>query len=673
MKIDLQTPAAWLATLVRSLGILSIAAGLAACTPPAQPPPTAAPTAAPTSAPPPVSAAKLQALATLDQLLQAELPHRDPVQLVAELHPPPADAPASAPPTQTSATYQTGDTVQFWVHNSDARKNIRIEARLVYQSAVANVWVEEGQPYDSRPLRRSIDRFTDNIYPALVAAFGSEANPGVDNDPRLHVLHATQLGSGIAGYFYSADKYPTTVNPFSNQKEIFFINLSWLNQLRDYTPYETVLAHEFQHMIHWNQDRGEDLWLNEGLSEYAQELAGYAPDVNFATLFLADPDLPLTAWSATPGASAPHYGASYLWVAYLAQRFGDNFLRTLVAEQANGAAGIGRALAQHTVETPFDTLFADWVVANWVDDPAALAADGRYGYEAIELPERQAAAQQIHLPLSRTAGEVANYGTDYLAFRTPGDWTLHFAGTTTTRLAALPAGHSHLWWSNRGDDANSRLTRLFDLGALQPGQPVTLTVDSWWQIEEDYDYAYVQASSDRIHWQILAGQRTRTDNPTGNALGAGYTGSSAQGDAERWVREIYDLGAFAGGPLWLRFSYVTDDAVNTEGWFLDAVELPAIGFVDSFDGDVTGWLSEGWVLTENLLPQRWLVQLLEFENERLVRVTPVTVDAAGNGTVDLARMEETDHAVVAVSALTPVTTERATYRYWVEERSSRAP
>ena len=31
--------------------------------------------------------------------------------------------------------------------------------------------------------------------------------------------------------------------------------------------YFSVLAHEFQHAVHWNQDLGEDVWVNEGMSE----------------------------------------------------------------------------------------------------------------------------------------------------------------------------------------------------------------------------------------------------------------------------------------------------------------------------------------------------------------------------------------------------------------------
>ncbi|MCS6827137.1 MAG: immune inhibitor A [Caldilinea sp.] len=663
---------------MRSLLLLLLLVGLSACAAPVAPPAPAeaAPVATSLprstllrSEPTPVPAAVLARMDTETQLRLVEAPRRDPVRLAVELNPDLDDAPIFAEPKR----HRVGDRERFWVHNSDAKQNIEIVAELIYQTDVANVWVELEQPYDARRIRQSIDRFSSDIYPALVNLFGSEWNPGVDGDPRLHILHTTRTGANVAGYFYSADKYTRVVNPFSNEKEIFFINLDWLNRLQDYRMYETVLAHEFQHMIHWNQDRGEDLWLNEGLSEYAQEVAGYAPDIRFAHIYLNNPDLSLTTWSPNPGSGAPHYGAAYLFVAYLAQRFGDDFLGVLVAEPRNGANGVDAALVTFGARETFDDLFADWVAANWADVSEA-ADDVRFGYHRLSLPKPQAAAT-YRLTADATAGlgvvetDVANYGVDYLLVEGEGDFIFRFEGATQTQLASTqPFDGMRMWWSNRGDDANSRLTRRFDLSALEPGTPITMTLATWWSIEETYDYGYVMASRDAIDWIILPGQRTRADNPTGNALGPGYTGISGE-EAPGWVQETYDLSAFAGGPLWLRFSYVTDDAVNTEGWFLDDLAIPAVGFEDSFEDEVAGWESEGWILTDNRLPQRWLVQALEFKDGRLEQVTRVSVGDDGRATVDLAGLNNRRHIVLAVSGLTRVTTERARYRYRFEVKS----
>ncbi|MCB0055318.1 MAG: hypothetical protein KDE24_37835, partial [Caldilinea sp.] len=74
------------------------------------------------------------------------------------------------------------------------------EADLVYQTGVANVWVQRDQPHDLGRIQRSIDRFSDVTYPRLVETFGSEWSPGVDGDLRLNILHTTEMGNNVAGY-----------------------------------------------------------------------------------------------------------------------------------------------------------------------------------------------------------------------------------------------------------------------------------------------------------------------------------------------------------------------------------------------------------------------------------------------------------------------------------------
>src|SRR5690606_31213376 len=101
-----------------------------------------------------------------------------------------------------------------------------------------------------------------------------------------------RLGHGIAGYYSSSDQYSRLAQPRSNEKEMFYVNLDWVNSLFGpaFQSYETVLAHEFQHMIHWHTDRNEETWLNEGLSEFAQDVAGYGPMLTFSRSFIQVPD-----------------------------------------------------------------------------------------------------------------------------------------------------------------------------------------------------------------------------------------------------------------------------------------------------------------------------------------------------------------------------------------------
>ncbi|MCB9160169.1 MAG: immune inhibitor A [Caldilineaceae bacterium] len=68
------------------------------------------------------------------------------------------------------------------------------------------------------------------------------------------------------------------------------------------------------------------------------------------------------------------------------------------------------------------------------------------------------------------------------------------------------------------------------------------------------------------------------------------------------VVEQFDLSAYAGEQVQVRFEYVTDDAVTKSGWFIDDIAIPAIDYATDFEQGADGWESEGWLLTDNRLP-----------------------------------------------------------------------
>ena len=187
----------------------------------------------------------------------------------------------------------------------------------------------------------------------------------------------------------------------------------------------------------------------------------------------------------------------------------------------------------------------------------------------------------------------------------------------------------------------------------------------WWEIETDYDYGYVMASRDGRKWQLLTGQQTTTTNPSGNSFGAGYTGQSPAG----WVTESFDLTPYAGEMVQMRFEYVTDDATNRSGWLIDDVSIPILGYATNFEDDVAGWESNGWLLTDNLLTQKWLLQVMEFDGNQLTNLQRIPVDAEGNAQFDVNDLGDGRRAVLAISALAPVTTEPATYEFEVQARN----
>ena len=69
-------------------------------------------------------------------------------------------------------------------------------------------------------------------------------------------------------------------------------------------------------------------------------------------------------------------------------------------------------------------------------------------------------------------------------------------------------------------------------------------------------------------------------------------------------------------------------------------------------------------VTANVLPQRWLVQLILFGPETTVQRLELNEDQTGEWVVPLDR--RTDRAVISISGLAPVTTEMGSYEYEFE-------
>ena len=591
-------------------------------------------------------------------LRSVEVPSHDPRDAAVRLRPDVDEVPLVVNPTPPS--YEEGDVITFWVSNVDTDENFQIEAELAVKSKHLYMWVETDADVDVDALRRSAAMFDDVIYPTNREFFGSEWTPGVDNDPRLHVLHAQNLGATIAGYYSSADEVSSVVNPFSNEKEMFYINLD--NNEPGSRFYNATLAHEFQHMIHWNQDLNESTWLNEGASELATQLtglfrsdSGILPDQVFAE----DPDLQLNTWPDSEDSYA-HYGNAYLFMNYFLSRFGEEATKALVADPANGMESVDDVLRRFGYDFGADDLFADWVVANWLDDPSL--DEGRWGYPDYDPSPMNVAERHRKLP-AEGEGDVSQYAADYIRIKAKGDVLIEFAGQPTNKLAATDAYSGQwAWWGHRVDESDTRLTLPVDLSGTDRA---TLRFKTWYDIEEFWDYAYVEVSvDDGKTWTILETERTTRENPQGNAYGPGYTGVSGVDEAA-WVQEEVDLSDYAGQPVLIRFEYITDAAVTQPGIFIDDVEIPEIGFFDDMENGVGPWQSEGWLLTNNVLQQRWLVQVIETRSDGSVTVHRMDVNSEGRGALRLENVSDRQDLVLIISALAPITVEKASYRYRV--------
>lgn len=117
------------------------------------------------------------------------------------------------------------------------------------------------------------------------------------------------------------------------------------------------------------------------------------------------------------------------------------------------------------------------------------------------------------------------------------------------------------WFAGVGDEQEHTLTAEVD---LEDGG--TLTYDTWFRMENESDFGYVEASEDGKNW---------------TEVGHAATGES---DWENVSREL------PSGTKQIRFRYATDTTVNGRGWF---VHDPEVKDEAGHEIDLD-WLSDGW-------------------------------------------------------------------------------
>ncbi len=160
-----------------------------------------------------------------------------------------------------------------------------------------------------------------------------------------------------------------------------------------------------------------------------------------------------------------------------------------------------------------------------------------------------------------------------------------------TTTLVNPASGTKQWWSGTGDTLNNSLTRSVTL----PAGPSTLAFKANYDIEEGYDYAQVQVKpAGSNDWVSVAGSLSTV--PTNNGIDGSTSGA--------YVTGTYDMSAFGGKTVQLRFRYVTDGGAagndnipGNNGFFIDNITLTAGGttvFSDGAEDGANGWTLDGF-------------------------------------------------------------------------------
>jgi hypothetical protein len=321
-----------------------------------------------------------------------------------------------------------GQNQSFYISPQyDAQSRTRVSATLTAISDHVYFYVEDSYWNNISPDTRSQalnwitslgHEFDDRIYPIETQFFGSEPTPGVDNDPRITIL-LSPLVENAGGYFDTANGYPKSQVPNSNGREMIYLNVT---TLADQRKTDTFLAHEFQHLISFNQKENlrnvtDDTWLNELRSEFAVTLLGYNDNFTGSNLekrlrtFIENPSDSLTEWKNVPA----DYGQIGLFGEYLAEHWSPEIIAALLKTSSVGIAAVNDALRQGGFSDSFLGVFSQWAAANILND---ASVNPKFGYTRDGL-------RTFHIAPTKT---FINLGDD-IAFATSDtveDWQSHW-------------------------------------------------------------------------------------------------------------------------------------------------------------------------------------------------------------------------------------------------------
>ena len=409
------------------------------------------------------------------------------------------------------------------------------------------------------------------------------------------------------GYpYYIVGYYSPDISAYYDRNIIHIDCWDWENRTTGTSArpwvYESTVAHEWEHLLHDAADSDELTWLNEGCAMYAEFLCGYGIDSGYINSYLYTQDNSLTVWGDQGDINIlADYGAAALFMMYLNDQFGGaETITALFHNENNSDLSVTETLmAQGYTDWNFDSVFHAWTLANLIrsDNPGG----GLYNYDSIDLNSPDIIPSwygawwydpgymggyishadwygntHTYLDYDTGVSTIGSYGArDYFV---TADWNwdqvdplaLRFEFDGWDYSSAAWSNVYGMWYSGASDERDVSLVGTADLTGMETA---TLTFDTWYNIEEFWDFGFVQVSNDSgATWVSLANEYTLDESPytITPAIAANLPGLTGYSD---WVTMSFDLSAYAGQEIMLKFRYMTDPMYNYEGWYVDNVYI----------------------------------------------------------------------------------------------------
>jgi hypothetical protein len=360
------------------------------------------------------------------------------------------------PPLVPQPSVAAGTRRDFNVLNTqNTFDKVTATATVVTQRAVLWVDTEAEGVFSLADLQYFGDLFDDPIYPTNVGVFGQPSD--VDGNQRIFILFTPRVNaltprnesSYITGFFYGCDLLTRSRCSGSNEAEVFYSMVAdpggkWSSPrthavVRAAVP--PILAHEFQHMIHFSQRGGSSdvLWLSEALAHTAEELVGdvlratnpvlartfTTANLSRAQRYLSAPSSSSLLEQGGTGSVEMRGGAWLLLKHIRGHHGGDDLLRRLTSNQQSGMANLTGQAGQ-----PWDRMVTDMAVALWADGAPELGSAplaARYRFVGFNLRAELGSVSGGYSLWPTTlgwrdfavTGTLAAGGSEYLLLATP--------------------------------------------------------------------------------------------------------------------------------------------------------------------------------------------------------------------------------------------------------------
>jgi hypothetical protein len=412
---------------------------------------------------------------------------------------------ASAPTTPPLVTPPVAGSLRTFAvcANLNCSKFQKVTARAQAVGAHVAIYVDTLAPaggLDSADIDTLKQVFDTRLYPLDTSTFGGVTDLDTNGvvialmTPVVNALvtkTACASTGYIAGFFFPDDLNLSAPIDSSNHGEIFYSivadSAGTVSCAHSRASVKRVIPgtfmHEFQHMINLAQHvlfkngaATEEGWLDEGLSKYAEEIAGRSfllptcssypgpcPDTtSFSTYAINDVYDAYQYLSATGNnplliqydqGTLAEVGASWLFVRYIVDQFGTQVPGKLDQTTLVGSANVTAQTGQS-----FTTTVTQWALANWVSDLAGFTTPTALSYTSwhfrsrtfpslnqqdptdFPLPFPLVPTQASSASVSLSGTLLSGSGVYLRVLQDPGAaaFTLSFSGPSATFGSAVP-------------------------------------------------------------------------------------------------------------------------------------------------------------------------------------------------------------------------------------------